>query len=722
MARAQFTSFVSQVTPSFWNTFSALKLDELRLDDDFFRVHAEYGPSKTTRDRITGSHIGSGCRIRLQGDGIMGDELDSNLTLNTQHDTDSKQVSRVSRMPGYVKNFNTLQEFKDANKLQYFYHVVDDIWDAMTQPTNAKTLATINNPNCFLLLTYADLKAYKYYYWFAFPALLTQAPAWELVSKESPWQLAQDRFSASVLIFIMQALHDASETAACFVSYQDDRPSLHSLSDGQAYLDETPPEHRMLLFIDPSPHLQHPGWPLRNILTCINLRYGINRIPVLCWRDLYDANRVVLADDQARRRTWNSTYGILQLPDSTEHGVVWQGRNTHLVARNGTQRPDAVGWERNMQGKLGPKLVSLSAMQDPIYLAERAVDLNLKLMRWRVMPELALDTIQNVDVLIIGAGTLGCHVARTLLGWGLRTITLVDNGRVSYSNPVRQPLYTLEDCKNGGRWKAHAAAEALQQISPGVNATGHVVSIPMPGHMVPMSSVTATRGAIADLDRLVKQHDVVFILTDSREARWLPTVLGAVYNKLVINAALGFDSYVLMRHGIHSPEQNPRLGCYFCNDLAAPTNSLSNRTLDQLCTVTRPGLAGIAANTAVELMVSVLQHPLGAASPGPLAKNNEDHDSQDQVGRTELGIVPQQIRGSLATFETLVMSNYAYEHCAACSEHVTEAYEHSEQDFVLDACNDPKFLESVSQLDTLKQELDKLDFSLDCEANSGESD
>ena len=38
-------------------------------------------------------------------------------------------------------------------------------------------------------------------------------------------------------------------------------------------------------------------------------------------------------------------------------------------------------------------------------------------------------------------------------GWGVRHITLVDNGRVSYSNPVRQSLFTFKDCLEGGIYK-----------------------------------------------------------------------------------------------------------------------------------------------------------------------------------------------------------------------------------------------------------------------------
>ena len=161
--------------------------------------------------------------------------------------------------------------------------------------------------------------------------------------------------------------------------------------------------------------------------------------------------------------------------------------------------------------------------------------------------------------------------ANYLQGWGVRKISFVDNGSVSFSNPVRQPLFTYEDCLAGGAKKAYRAADALKEIYPGVDAAGHVLSVPMAGH--PIMDEEITRADYETLVRLIEEHDAIFLLMDTRESRWLPSVIGKACNKIVMNAALGFDTFVVMRHGSRD-EANPEkeLGCYFCNDVVAPAD------------------------------------------------------------------------------------------------------------------------------------------------------
>ena len=106
-------------------------------------------------------------------------------------------------------------------------------------------------------------------------------------------------------------------------------------------------------------------------------------------------------------------------------------------------------------------------------------------MKWRMCPWLNTDIIRSQKYLLIGAGTLGCHVSRTLLGWGARHITFLDYGKISYSNPVRQSLYTFEDSKNiKENFKAIVAAQKLKEIFPKVDAKGYRMCIPLPGRTI----------------------------------------------------------------------------------------------------------------------------------------------------------------------------------------------------------------------------------------------
>lgn len=142
---------------------------------------------------------------------------------------------------------------------------------------------------------------------------------------------------------------------------------------------------------------------------------------------------------------------------------------------------------------------------------------------------------------------------------------------MSFSNPVRQPLFKFTDCLEGGVKKALRASQALSEIYPGVDSAGHVLSVPMAGH--PITDNEKSRADFEILKNLVDEHDAIFLLMDTRESRWLPTVMGKAAGKIVMNSALGFDSFVVMRHGCEKDlDPTSELGCYFCNDVVAPAN------------------------------------------------------------------------------------------------------------------------------------------------------
>ena len=166
-----------------------------------------------------------------------------------------------------------------------------------------------------------------------------------------------------------------------------------------------------------------------------------------------------------------------------------------------------------------------------------------------------LEILQDTRCLLLGSGSLGCQVARNLLSWGYTKLTFVDNGRVSYSNPVRQCLFTFEDSRADDNFKATIAAKRITEVYPKVEAQGVVMSIPMPGHTVAEEKYEELFSNTEQLEDLIRNHDVIFLLLDSREARWLPTVLAQVHRKLCITVALGFETFVVMRHGVSAEEQ-----------------------------------------------------------------------------------------------------------------------------------------------------------------------
>lgn len=611
----KYTPIQSFVESSFFTKLSERKLNEYKLDASTRPVHG---------------FITSPLHLN---------KFNDKPIINLDYSSFDSHSNDLLTFPveGVLYNVNTIEEFKQIDKLALLKEWGTNLVEEMRSGSV---------PEKFYLLTYSDLKKYKFYYWLAYPVL------------HSVWHVQERTNNNEYELQIEEYLKEHTDPfLQVLTNLGDELVGLKNLQ---------PAKSGTFVFVDSC--LSPDGAPLiqlKNYLYFLALK-GFQEITLLVYRN---------------------------------NGLSYSAKLTLDQSFDAEETPKITGWERTVQGKLGPKLADLGSLINPNQLADQAVDLNLKLMKWRVAPELNLDIIKDQRVLLLGAGTLGSYVSRALMGWGVRTITFVDNGRVSYSNPVRQPLFNFKDCysdNNQGAYKALQASEALKEIFPGVNSTGHNMEVPMIGHPIKDASEELARNNYEKLEELFDTHDVIFLLMDSRESRWLPTVMGIASNKIVINAALGFDSYLVLRHSPLHIEN--RLGCYYCNDVVAPSDSLSDRTLDQMCTVTRPGGALMASSLAVELLVSILQHPLKHAAPCD--------------GSTKFGEVPHQIRGFLHNFNQSKLNTPAYNHCSACSEIVVKMYQEEKWEFVKRCLNSTAYLEEVCGLKEVQEEAERVSEAL----------
>ncbi|XP_061213853.1 ubiquitin-like modifier-activating enzyme ATG7 isoform X2 [Neopsephotus bourkii] len=614
ISKLQFAPFSSALDAGFWHELTQKKLNEYRLDETPKVIKGYY---------YNGDPLGLPARLTLEFSAF---------------DMNASTPARCCPALGTLYNTNTFETFKSCDKKLLLEKEANEIWESI------KSGAALENPmllNRFLLLTFADLKKYHFYYWFCYPALCFPDGI-HMVQK--PVCLG-NRFPLNQIQALQKAYDELCQkegvTALPYflIKYHDNSVEISLLKNWDGFFQDQGGKVTVGVY-DPCNLSQYPGWPLRNFLILAAHKWGslLQSFEVLCFRD----------------RTMQGVRDIT-------HSIIFEIKLPERAL--GPDCPKAVGWEKNQKGGMGPRMVNLSECMDPKRLAESSVDLNLKLMCWRLVPTLDLEKIVSAKCLLLGAGTLGCSVARTLMGWGVRKITFVDNAKISYSNPVRQPLYEFEDCLSGGKAKALAAADRLQKIFPGV---------------------------------------------------------------LVINAALGFDTFVVMRHGLKKPKQSElgdscfnntagssdllgsslfsnipgyKLGCYFCNDVVAPGDSTRDRTLDQQCTVSRPGLAMVAGALAVELMVSVLQHPEGGYA---VASSSDDRMNEPP---TSLGLVPHQIRGFLSRFDNVLPVSLAFDKCTACSTKVLDQYEREGFNFLAKVFNSShSFLEDLTGLTLLHQE------------------
>ncbi|KAF1757592.1 hypothetical protein GCK72_014048 [Caenorhabditis remanei] len=591
------------------------------------------------------------------------DTKGSECALSLSHDsfTSSLEASNGLSISGSLILYNTRESFKAAATTNSREELMElkttKIWDAV------QSRSWLQNPqllNTFFIIAFADLKKFHYIYKTCVPALIF------------PKEIQQE--------IVPLTAYNANESNL-FTHHEKTSSPVFLLSNVSNEILDLPqlennnnPDEIIIVIADPCPVSSSAGWLVRNVLAAVaQLHPSWTYCNIISLRS---------AGSVGFKFSWVSSEGL-------QSGV-----------------PRSSGWEMHYSA-------DLKKYFDPKIMMEESVDLNLKLIKWRLNPDLELERYSNLKVLILGAGTIGCNLARGIVPWGVRHISFVDNSTVSYSNPVRQSLSEFEDARLG-RGKAETAVAALQRIFPSVQATAHRLTVPMPGHTIDEKEEEQLQKDIEKLEQLVKDHDVVFLALDSREARWLPTVLACKHRKMAISVAIGFDTYVIIRHGIGSRKDSvsddsnseavpySQLSCYFCSDVTAPGNSTSDRTLDQQCTVSRPGTSMIVSGLAVELLASVLQYPNPLETPASLDDNT-----------TLLGAAPHQIRGFLNRFQQIHPIVKRFERCVACGDSIADQYQQNGWKFVRDVMNSPKRLEEVTGLDELQDSVDAIDIDFD---------
>jgi ubiquitin-like modifier-activating enzyme ATG7 len=733
MTIVKYVPFQSSAEPSFWMKLGEHKLNTIKLSEDLTPLRASYAIQSNIKHRSDDSSTS----IRNPNEFIPGrmrlDQDSISIAIEqVQGSSASEEEAKTDLvlMKGNIKILNTIESFKTVNKNELLNEsCLPSLMEAcgvQHAGTDDGTLTLEENLDAlasFFCLCHLDLKSHKVVYWFAFPVLAPItgksiqyaeciSDSGESLSQQSLKYVWSEEgvadFHKAVYDLRMEALSRGLAHPPFFMVITEDGEwggsSYRCLSlslENYSSLSEDEKERCKFAFLDPtsccgaSSEIVPVGWTLRNLIAYLTLKLGIqDSIEVVSYRP--GLIRRIDNESTFNPEEVNDSSLMLRIQLPNKEDYLWPSKSN----------PDekmytCMGWELNARSKPGPRSINLAPLLSSDHLAEQATDLNLKLMKWRMIPDLDLEYLKNMNVLLLGAGTLGCSVARTLLGWGVRHFKFVDNGKVSYSNPVRQNLFEIKDCEGGGKDKAIAAADALKRIAgPTIESEGFVLSIPMPGHAFSAKEEESVRRDTDQLQKLVDEADVVFLLTDTRESRWLPTVMARKSNKMMINAALGLDSWLVMRHG---GNKGDRLGCYFCNDVVAPENSTNNRTLDQQCTVTRPGLAPLASSMAVELCVSLLHHKDRQDAPAPKPTAGPSSFSptfQPSESTSPLGVMPHQIRGSIVSYTMMTPTVPAFSCCTGCCDGVVDGYKNDGFGFIQKVCcnADGSYLEEIAGL------------------------
>jgi ubiquitin-like modifier-activating enzyme ATG7 len=132
MPVVQFAPFASLVQPGFWHELTRMKIDVLRLSEDAITVNGSYTVGRSIRDRETGQDIALGCNLTV------GEDAYQKAPQYVQYVAIGHALKLICRLcprlppmsvqaTGIFKNFNTIEDFKAADKAALVNGVVSKV-------------------------------------------------------------------------------------------------------------------------------------------------------------------------------------------------------------------------------------------------------------------------------------------------------------------------------------------------------------------------------------------------------------------------------------------------------------------------------------------------------------------------------------------------------------------------------------------------------------------
>ena len=126
--------------------------------------------------------------------------------------------------------------------------------------------------------------------------------------------------------------------------------SIGSLAEYEGdFFNGIPPENQYICFADPSTYPSYPGWMLRNLLVLIQRRWKLDRVRIICYRDV-----------QANRDSARSIILYLEIGENP-----FTSSSVFVPSLDSSDMPKATGWERNIAGKVTSRVANLGEYMDP---------------------------------------------------------------------------------------------------------------------------------------------------------------------------------------------------------------------------------------------------------------------------------------------------------------------------------------------------------------------